>query len=337
MPQSQHTIAAGPLAGALFAVLLASATPLEVASDDALRRLWSGEQLEGSPDDRRVTRLKRPDRQPPQCPSPRSLLPPLAEERRGSIRRVQPFDGRKIVALTFDLCERADDVAGYDRDVVNVLRAHGAAATFFAGGKWMRSHPDKTMQLMADPLFELGNHAWTHGNFRVIDAAKAFREIDWPQAQYELLREELAERAAAQGVPTETIGRIPDVPRLFRFPYGTCSPQALDRVAVRGLAAIQWDVVSGDPDRSISARALARQVVNGVRPGSIVVLHANGRGWKTAEALPIILETLAGRGYAFVTVSQLLDQGTPIVADDCYETRPGDNRRYDRLFGEGTG
>jgi peptidoglycan/xylan/chitin deacetylase (PgdA/CDA1 family) len=43
--------------------------------------------------------------------------------------------GEKLVALTFDLCERADDRTGYDRAIVNYLRAHAIAATFFAGGK----------------------------------------------------------------------------------------------------------------------------------------------------------------------------------------------------------
>jgi peptidoglycan/xylan/chitin deacetylase (PgdA/CDA1 family) len=35
-------------------------------------------------------------------------------------------------------------------------------------------------------------------------------------------------------------------------------------------------------------------------------MHANGRGWHTAEALPQMIEYLQGQGYILVTVSQLL-------------------------------
>ena len=33
---------------------------------------------------------------------------------------------------------------------------------FFISGKWMRSHPEITQQLIEDPLFEAGNHACSH-------------------------------------------------------------------------------------------------------------------------------------------------------------------------------
>lgn len=306
-------------------------------SDVVLTTLWSAEQLSGTAGDRRITSLKRPDREPPARMVPHTLLAPLAKERRRSIRRVEPYDGKKIVALTFDLCERADDVTGYDPDVVQVLRTHEAAATFFAGGKWMRSHPDKTMQLMADPLFEVGNHAWTHANFRRVNDGKVEEQILWTQAQYELLREHLSEWAVAKGVDDKEIARIPPAPQTFRFPYGTCNASALERVASYGLPSIQWDVVSGDPDPSVKADDLARRVLKSVRPGSIVVFHANGRGWRTANALPTILQRLKTDGYRFVTVTELLDSGVPIAADDCYEVQPGDNSRYDTLFGDGTG
>ncbi len=38
----------------------------------------------------------------------------------------------------------------------------------------------------------------------------------------------------------------------------------------------------------------------------------------------------------FVTVSELLQAGTPVTAAPRYEVREGDNLRYDKLFGKGT-
>jgi peptidoglycan/xylan/chitin deacetylase (PgdA/CDA1 family) len=48
-----------------------------------------------------------------------------------------------------------------------------------------------------------------------------------------------------------------------------------------------------------------------VQNGSIILMHANGRGWHTAEALPDIIEYLRGEGYCLVTVSQLLELEPP--------------------------
>jgi hypothetical protein len=42
------------------------------------------------------------------------------------------------------------------------------------------------------------------------------------------------------------------------------------------------------------------------------------------------------KGYEFKTVSEMLEQGTPEAVAECYELKPGDNSRYDALFGDGT-
>lgn len=307
-----------------------------VGSAAVLAALWTREKLAGRDEDRRIRRQRPPDRAAPDLPAA-AVLPPVAADRAGSIRRVKPAGPAKPVALTFDLCERADDITGYDGAVVDVLRREQVPATFFAGGKWLRSHPERAAQLIADPLFEIGNHAWTHGNFRVLAQPAAEQQILWTQGQYALLRAELARRAAAAGVAAAEIALLPPVPRVFRFPYGTCTGETLAMAARLGLAAIQWDVISGDAVAGATAASLEKGVLAAVRPGSIAVFHANGRGSGTAPALPAIIATLRQRGLRFVTVSTLLAAGEPVAASSCYELRPNDNGRYDRLFGEGTG
>ena len=47
-----------------------------------------------------------------------------------------------------------------------------------------------------------------------------------------------------------------------------------------------YDLASGDPDSQATSDRLIEYVVRKARNGSIVVMHANGRGWHTAEALP---------------------------------------------------
>jgi hypothetical protein len=76
---------------------------------------------------------------------------------------------------------------------------------------------------------------------------------------------------------------------------------------------------------------MSEVVLKDVKPGSIVLFHANGRGWNTPEALPNIVNQLKARGYQFVTVSELLTYpgAKPILASSCYDEKPGDSDKYD--------
>jgi hypothetical protein len=74
---------------------------------------------------------------------------------------------------------------------------------------------------------------------------------------------------------------------------------------------------------------MTRWVLRGVHPGSIVLFHANGRGWHTGSALWGIVAGLKAQGYEFATVSELMAAGEPVYAPTCYDSRPGDTDRYD--------
>lgn len=301
-------------------------------SETILKQCWSPTELQGSPSDKKVNRPVDPDAEPPTLQP--TLNQPVAPRLRNCIRRVQPTNGAKLVALTFDLCERNLEKTGYDTEIINYLRKHDVKATFFVGGKWMRSHSEKTQQLMADPLFELGNHAWTHGNLRVLKGTEMQQQILWTQAEYQYHRQLLATQCPA-ATPAE-MNKIPDKLLTFRFPYGTCSTESLQALSDYGLPAIQWDVVTGDPAPKQTAEGIATKILNSVKPGSIIVAHANGRGHGTAQALPKFIPQLQAQGYQFVTVSELLASGSAETTAECYEEKPGDNFKYDKIFGEGT-
>ncbi len=310
---------------------------LTFGSGAVLYGCWSDAQLKGQSSERRVRKdSSKNARKPPTQPSASYRASELPSHLRGSIRRVNPVGERKAVALTFDLCERTRKKTGFDAAIVDYLRAHRIKATFFAGGKWMRSHPERAQQLMADPLFEIGNHAWTHGNMRVLTGEKMQEQVDWTQAQYEILRDELADSSCALGAGAAAMAKIPKIPYTFRFPYGTCNDEVLDYLGDSGLPAIQWDVVSKDPDRKQTASGITKIVLAETTPGAIVIMHANGRGHGTAGALPLFVPELIARGYEFVTVSELLELGEVVVVDECYEMEPGDNLEIDRRFGDGT-
>lgn len=244
-----------------------------------------------------------------QKPPPAVAGGPVTGSLAGSIRRVDPAHGQKVVALTFDLCQRGR-IAGYDEKIVSYLQSEKVPATFFAGGLWLETHRGPAAALVAEPMFAIGNHSWSHPDLHSASEATIADQIL------------VAEAALAQA----TAGRKST--RLFRFPYGSCSPAALAAANTVGAIVIQWDTVSGDPDGT-PARTITRNVMGHVRPGSIVVMHANGRGTHTAEALKTIVPTLRGQGYRFVTVPDLLSLGKPETTTACYIDHPGDTRRYD--------
>src|SRR5262245_24077721 len=260
-------------------------TPLaDPAESSIVERLWSPARLSGQPGEERITRDSRASTRLPEA-APRFEHATFSNGFDATIRRADLPAGERLVALPFDLCEGEHERTGYQAGIVDYLRGAGVSATFFAGGKWMQSHPERMMQLMADPLFEVGNHSWKHENLRTADSETIEQEISWTQLEYAALRAELARRARTAGVDEAALDRIPEVPRLFRFPYGTCRPEALEAVRRNGLKAIQWDVVTGDPAPRQTANGIVATVLHQVRPGSIVIFHANGRGHGTVDAI----------------------------------------------------
>ena len=247
----------------------------------------------------------------------------------GAVRRVKLPAGKKLIALTFDLCEQPSEVSGYQGGIVDFLRQNAIKATFFIGGKWMLSHRERTQQLMADPLFQVANHTWQHRNLRMVSGPALVDEIRNAQLAYEQVRDELAAKQCIGPEPAALAHeRAPKRLGLLRFPYGACSPRALQEVADLGLIPIQWDVSSGDPTFGLTAAAMSRQVLANVQPGSIVLFHANGRGWHTDGALPGIVAALKAQGYEFVTVSELLAAGEPVMTATCYDSHPGDRDHH---------
>ena len=242
--------------------------------------------------------------QPTLTPSPQSSSTPLPsltptppeETARSDIAPTLPYTNvhfiyhgdrdKPYVALTFDLCQKPEYPAWFDQGIVEVLTQYDAPATFFMGGDWMRTHVDETLLLASHPNFEMGNHSWSHP--------------DLPGLSQETISSEIVQ---TQNLLYKLTGRQS---RLFRLPAGKYDDLTLGVIAWHGLYTIQWDVETGDPDPTIDAERMNWAVRERVQNGSIIVMHANGRGWHTAEALPEMIEYLRGQGYTLVTVSQLL-------------------------------
>jgi peptidoglycan/xylan/chitin deacetylase (PgdA/CDA1 family) len=199
------------------------------------------------------------------------------------ITRIDNARGR--IAITFDACATKTHGYGFDRAVYDILQREKVPATIFTSGRWVEFHPDVMSELKGDPLIEFGNHSYDHPHMSRLDTAHISAQIQQTEA---------------------ALGRYGKRSVAFRPPFGDIDTHVVDVVHRRGLPVVTWDVVSGDPSAATTTRGMIDEVDAKTRPGSIVIFHINGRGWKTALALPTILQDLRARGFEFVHLSALL-------------------------------
>src|SRR5262249_9760524 len=146
---------------------------------------WSPATLASNKGEERVQKGAVNAYQPPPARTPAEYSP---IQDHGVVRRVELESNKKLVALTFDLCEQSDEVAGYQGGIVDFLRENRIKATFFAGGKWMLTHRTRAQQLIADRQFEIANHTWQHRNLRLLSGSQLVEEVERAQLAYGQIR-----------------------------------------------------------------------------------------------------------------------------------------------------
>jgi peptidoglycan-N-acetylglucosamine deacetylase len=190
------------------------------------------------------------------------------------------------IALTFDLCPVRKG-AGYDQALIEYLIDHKIPATFFMSGQWMAKHDSEVEQLLGIGFFEVGTHGEAHAHLPMHNADEQRTEIAGP---VKLLSEHYAHEAV-----------------LFRPPFGEYNDVTLDVVRALGLRFIQWNIESGDPDPTLSAEQIVARIAKRAKGGSIIVLHANGKGKYTRQVVQrLTTEVLPDKGLTPATVSDLL-------------------------------
>ncbi|MFE3033922.1 polysaccharide deacetylase family protein [Streptomyces canus] len=210
-------------------------------------------------------------------------------------------DRGKTVALTFDADMTADQgpraAAGEHFDnpgLIAALRALKVPATVFMTGRWAEEYPDQARSLGRDPLFEVANHSYSHYAFT--DDCYGLPTVSGDRMRADVERAYAEFRKAG----------VPDARPYFRFPGGCYDRRALKALTPVGVTAVQWDVVSGDAFAT-DAEAVSRQVLEGVRPGSVVVMHCTRSAAPTTErVVRTVVPELRARGFRLVKVSALI-------------------------------
>ncbi|WP_369195289.1 polysaccharide deacetylase family protein [Streptomyces djakartensis] len=248
-------------------------------------------------------RPPRPASTAVQVPPPVAKPPTLAPGPAGltPVFEHGPRTRGATVALTFDADmtagqgERAAAGERFDHPrLIATLRRLRVPATVFMTGRWAEEYADQARSIGRDPLFEVANHSYSHYAFT--GDCYGLPEVAAARMRPDVERAYAAFRTAG----------VPDPMPYFRFPGGCYDRRALKALAPAGVTAVQWDVVGGDAFET-DPDVVVRQVLDGVRPGSVVVLHCTRSAAPATErAVRAIVPELRRRGYRFVKVSDLI-------------------------------
>jgi peptidoglycan-N-acetylglucosamine deacetylase len=188
----------------------------------------------------------------------------------------------KVVALTFD-----DGPTDYTQDVLKTLQKKDVKATFFVMGSELQKK-SQIGEAIAYAGHELGNHTYSHQRMWFKSQAFIAEEIEKTNT---LIRN--------TGYKGDIHFRPPYSKKLFGLPW---------YLKQHNIKTIMVDV---EPDTyGDTTDFLVQYTIKNTKPGSIILLHpfcelcVGQRG-----AISQIIDGLQGKGYKFVTVSQLLKYG----------------------------
>lgn len=195
-------------------------------------------------------------------------------------------DGSRTLALTFD--DGPNDV--HTQNLLDVLERHGAKATFFLIGSYVRQRP-QIARAIHDAGHLIGNHTFSHPNLIFRSAAEVGREIGE------------CDRAIEDAIGIK--------PALFRPPYGGRTVGALRAVRSAGKSPVMWSAAGWDwkPHTAQEITAIVRRQVRG---GEVVLLHDGGHQRlgvdrsATVAATGLLLSHYRGEGWRFVTVEEMI-------------------------------
>jgi peptidoglycan-N-acetylglucosamine deacetylase len=190
---------------------------------------------------------------------------------------------KKVVALTFDDGPTKD---GTD-EILKALDEMNVKATFFVIGAELEQNMDEGRKIVAAG-HELGNHSYSHDRMILVSPSFVQQEIEKTD---QLIR--------ATGYSGEINFRPPFGKKLLALPY---------YLSRNGRKTIMWDVEpDSKPNMASDSRNIIEETRTGVRPGSIILLHAMYPSrQESLKAVRSIIESLRREGYRFVTVSGLL-------------------------------
>jgi len=190
----------------------------------------------------------------------------------------------KVVALTID-----DGPSEYTNEIMQILSANGATASFFIIGSQVPGH-EETLQNLVRNGNELGNHAMHDEPSRSLSDDNL---VDQIYTVEEMLG----------SVYTAVDAESP--PKYFRPGSGFFSERMRETLSKLGYQLVLGSIYPHDPQIPFW-RINASHILSMIRPGAIIICH-DRRSW-TAPMLRKVLPSLRRKGYRVTTITELLKE-----------------------------
>ncbi len=155
--------------------------------------------------------------------------------------------------------------------------------TFFLEGRWAANHPETVKELLQRGHV-LANHGYSHK--------------DQSKLSYEENKEEIIKTE-------ETVYEIANIKMtLFAPPSGAYCQATVDAAEDLGYRTIMWTLDTVDWKHP-GADAIIKKITAKAENGAIILMHPTK---DMVEALPVLAESLKRQGYAFVSVSDVIEE-----------------------------
>ena len=178
-----------------------------------------------------------------------------------------PGEAMKVV-LTFD----DGPVPEITPWVLDVLKGEQIQAVFFCVGENVKRYP-RIYKRILDEGHQVGNHTFNH----------------------------------LQGLKTSNKNYLNNIEKaagyidsdLFRPPHGWMRRSQFNEIS-KHYRVVMWDILSGDYKSELAPEVVAQNVLDFVRPGSIITFHDSFKAKRNLTyALPVIIHQLKEEGYQF--------------------------------------
>jgi peptidoglycan-N-acetylglucosamine deacetylase len=182
-----------------------------------------------------------------------------------------PITGRTLY-LSFD----DGPTPGVTDQVLSILTAYQARATFFCIGRNVERDPDILGRIL-NSGHTPGNHTYSHLKGWYTPGRQYYDDI----------------QLASRFVPAN----------LYRPPYGMITPGQV-KYLKQQFSIVMWDIMPYDFDAGITPQQCLSRVIRNARPGSVVVFHDSLKASRNMlYALPRVLEHFSSLGYTFEGIS----------------------------------
>lgn len=191
-------------------------------------------------------------------------------------RPARSFEGKKLVALTFD---DGPSPATTPR-LLDILKEQQVPATFFELGSLVKRNAWITQRALREG-HEIASHTMWHQNLARLSTSAVQGDVNEASAAF-----------------VEAIGYVP---ALVRPPYGSINGETWKSFG--GATMISWSVDTLDW-KYRNTESIMNNLVNQISDGGIVLMHDIHA--TSVDAVPSVIAKLREMGYEFVTVSELI-------------------------------